>query len=113
MRLIAPLAVVFVTACVTVSRPGLGLYSLTPDVIRETGAHDLLHAVEQLRPQWLHECVTVFRNSTEFGDRESLREIGPKEVSGVVYIPKGHPRPGAGSAALSTTCPAIQVKTHR
>ena len=112
MLRMVPLGVLVLCACATTARPGVGLYSLTPEVIRDTGAHDLLRAVEQLRPRWLRECVTVFRNNTEFGSWESLREIGPDEVSRVVYIPKGHPRPGAGSAALNTRCPAIQVTTR-
>ena len=98
------------TACAT-AQPGSRLYLLTPTAIQGTGAHDLYDAVEQLRPGWLHSWVTVFYNEREWGGRESLREFGPDKVSSVHFIPQGHPRPGAGSAALSTRCPAIQVKT--
>ncbi len=109
-RLLSILAVA--TACVATSQSGSRLYSLTPAALQGTGAHDLYAAVEQLRPAWLHSCVTVFHNEREWGGRESLREFGPNSVSSVHFIPKGHPRPGAGSAALSG-CPAIQVKTPR
>ena len=106
------LSVAILAACVTTSQPSATLYYLTPEAINQTGAHDLYDAIEILRPRWLAPCVTVFRNRAEFGGLESLREMGPRDVAKVRYIPAGHPRPGAGSAALAT-CPAIQIDTAR
>jgi hypothetical protein len=101
---------VFLTACVASGTPGVRHYAISPEAIDRTQAPDVYEVIRQLRPHWLRECVTVFVNDREWGGHQTLRELLPDQVSGVRFIPTGHPRPGAGSAA-DASCPAIQVMT--
>ena len=98
-------------ACATVSIPPPQRYLLTTDVLDASGAHDLYDAVARLRPQWLDPCAAVFHGDRFWGGTAALREFRPGDVRAVHYIPRGHPRPGAGSTALAAECAAIQVVT--
>ena len=103
------IGVALLAGCAFGSQSGSGLYSLTPEALERTGARDLYYAIEELRPQWMNTCATVFRNDTYWGELDALHEFRPNDIANVLYIPKAHPRPGAGSTAVSASCPAIQV----
>ncbi len=100
-----------VLTCATVSVPPQQRYLLTPEVLGASGAHDLYDAVARLRPQWLAPCTAVFKDDRFWGGTGALREFRPADVRALHYIPRGHPRPGAGSVALAAECAAIQVVT--
>jgi hypothetical protein len=104
----ACLATLLLAGCARVAPPVVGRYSLSPDALRRSGAHDLYEAVERLKPGWLDPCLAVFRNERFWGGPETLREFAPADPLAVHYIPREHPRPGAGTTALNG-CPAIQV----
>ena len=97
--------------CAAASAPPQQRYLLTTDVLGSSGAHDLYDAIARLRPQWLEPCTAVFKEDRFWGGLAALREFRPADVRTLQYIPRGHPRPGAGSMALSTDCAAIQVVT--
>jgi hypothetical protein len=112
MRHVSVAFALVLAACAGISPPLVGTYSLSPEALDRSGAHDLHDAVRLLRPNWLHSCVSVYRNERYWGGSEALHEFGPGEPAAVKYIPRGHPRPGAGTTAL-TGCAAIQVLTGR
>ena len=100
--------IVLLSACATVPQMTASRYMLGTDALRRSDAHDLLGAIEELRPTWLESCTMVFKNGREYGGVETLQEFVAADVQSVQLIPKGHPRPGAGSVGMSD-CSAIQV----
>lgn len=96
--------------CTSMSPSLVGRYSLSPEAMHRSGAHDLYDAVRLLRPDWLEPCTSVYRDERFWGGTEALHEFVPEDAVAVKYIPSGHPRPGAGQTALNT-CSAIQVVT--